>query len=90
MKNRNFIAFVRISLSNNESYIVKVDATEQNFLDIEQVILQSLYSARIVPSSNMKVLECFEDTSTKMVSKGKVGVNVYQIVSVNFISIEYV
>lgn len=90
MKNRNFIAFVRISLSNNESYIVKVDATEQNFLDIEQVILQSLYSARIVPSSNMKVLECFEDTLTKMVSMGKVGVNVYQIVSVNFISIEYV
>lgn len=90
MKNRNFIAFVRISLSNNESYIVKVDSTEQNFLDIEQVILQSLYSARIVPSSNMKVLETFEDTLTKMVSIGKVGVNVYQIVSVNFISIEYV
>lgn len=90
MKNRNFIAFVRISLSNNESYIVKVDATEQNFLDIEQVILQSLYSARIVPSSNMKVLETFEDTLVEMVSMGKVGVNVYQIVSVNFISIEYV
>ena len=90
MKNRNFIAFVRISLSNNESYIVKVESTEQNFLDIEQVILQSLYSARIVPSSNMKVLETFEDTLVEMVSKGKVGVNVYQIVSVNFISIEYV
>ena len=90
MKNRNFIAFVRISLSNNESYIVKVESTEQNFLDIEQVILQSLYSARIVPSSNMKVLEIFEDTLVEMVSKGKVGVNVYQIVSVNFISIEYV
>jgi hypothetical protein len=90
MKNRNFIAFVRISLSNNESYIVKVDATEQNFLDIRQVILQSLYSARIVPSSNMKVLETFEDTLFKMVSKGKVGINVQQIVSVNFISIEYV
>lgn len=90
MNNRSFIAFVRISLSNCESYIVKVDATERNFLDIEQVILQSLYSARIVPSTSMKVLETFEDTLTKMVSKGKVGINVQQIVSVNFISIEYV
>lgn len=90
MKNRNFIAFVRISLSNCESYIVNVDATEHNFLDIEQVILQSLYSARIVPNSSMKVFETFEDTLVKMVSKGKVGVNVQQIVSVNFISIEYV
>lgn len=90
MKNRNFIAFVRISLSNNESYIVKVDSTEQNFLDIEQVILQSLYSARIIPSSNMKVFETFENTLVKMVSKDKVGINVQQIASVNFISIEYV
>jgi hypothetical protein len=90
MKNRNFIAFVRISLSSCESYIVKVESTEKNFLDIEQVILQSLYSARIVPSSSMKVLETFEDTLVEMVSMGKVGINVYQIVSVNFISIEYV